>query len=76
MATAKSTASEVRQNFDKLTDSYQRIFKIMLDAMAPNVDQKDRDELRKTFAPLATSAPSAAPGAPKPSVPSRDAPLE
>lgn len=75
MANAKPTAIEVRQSFDKLTDSYQRIFKIVLDAMAPNVDQKDRDELRKTFAPLAGTALQA-PGAPKPGVPGRDTSVE
>lgn len=51
MANAKETANKLSADFDSLMTNHRRMTKVLLDALAPNVKQRDRDELRKVFAP-------------------------
>ena len=50
MPTPKETATRLAQNVRDLHQGHRKMVKMLLDAMAPDVRQRERDELRKVFA--------------------------
>jgi hypothetical protein len=61
MIDKKQTADKLRKvsdDFDRLTTNHRRMTKMLLDALAPDVKQRDRDELRKVFAPYVEETPA------------------
>lgn len=58
--------TKLSQDFDQLMGNYKRMTRMLLDGLAPNVPQEQRDELRKLFTPFVSDAKTQKDGAPKP----------
>ena len=74
--TPKDTAAKLKADFASLTENYRKVIGALLQGLDPKTTQKERNELRKVFAPLAENRRDTAPaGAQKPDVPAGDTPL-
>lgn len=72
---ATQPTSKANQTFQKYIDGQRKLIQTLLDGLAPDVPQEQRDVLRQTFQPLGTG-PAETPSGEKPGVPDRAAPLE
>lgn len=48
--------TKLSRDFDQLMGNYKRMTRMLLDGLAPNVPQEQRDELRRLFTPFVSGA--------------------